>query len=185
VAKLSEFKEDIARKYFEEGRSYQEIANEYGKSREAVRQFLNRHFPDREPGRKFRSALRAEDRADREAARAMERRIDAPPCVVCGDPVTRSTGGRGKRKTCSPAHSKLWARARFLLDPELREAQRQSMARSILRYRGEHKQSAVNWATKVVNGEPINSRTYVMEGSLARQAYDEVMRIRAEKGYTP
>jgi len=181
---LSEHKDDIARLYFEEGHSYQEIADQYGVSREAVRQFLNRYFPERKPGREFRSELRAEKREEKSEEEHQERVKDAIPCIICGDPVTRPLGGRGKRKTCSPEHSKLWSKARFLLDDELREAQRHSMARSILKYQDSHLPSAVAWATKIVNGEHINSRTYVMKGSQARLAYEEVMRIRAEKGYT-
>lgn len=183
--RLADHKDEIHDLYFEQGKPMQEIGDKYGKSREAVRQFLNRHYPDRETGREFRSRLRAEER-ERTATEVEEAKVkDAPPCVICGEPVTRPTGGRGSRRTCSTEHSNLWAKARFLLDPELRERQRQSIARSILKFRQHKKQNEIEWALKVVNGEPINTRTYVMPGSQARKAFDEVMRIRAEKGYNP
>lgn len=179
---LSEHTDDIERMYFEQGQSYQEIGDKFGRSREAIRQFLNRHFSDKVRGRDFRSQWIAAERAESDAAEERQRVEDAPKCVICFDPVTRRTGGRGDNRTCSPEHSDLWAQARFLLDPVLREKQRQSMAKSILNHPDKHVDSAKRWAEKVRNGETIEARTYVRKDSQARRAYDEVMRIRAEKG---
>lgn len=185
TARLADHRDEIERLYFEHGESYQEIADRFGKSREAVRQFLNRYFPGRTPGRTFRQGINEQERLDRETAEEEARRAEAEPCVICGDPVVRGIGGRGKHKTCSPEHSRLWASARFLLDPSLREKQRISIAQSTLRYADDRPASAVKWARKVVNGEPINTRTYTIIGSKAQAAYEEVMRIRKEKGYRP
>lgn len=181
MSSLAEHEKDIAQAYFGEGKSYQEIANEYGKSREAVRQFLNRHFPDRVGGRTFRRELRTAERRKEEEVSRAEREVDAPKCVVCFTPVTRKTGGRGTNRTCSPECSELWSKARFLLDPVLKERQRLSMAKSILRYPQNHVESTVQWAKKVVNGDPIETRTYVRQNSQAREAYEEVLRIRARR----
>lgn len=179
---LSDHEQEIATLYFGEGKSYQDIADQFGVSREAVRQFLNRHFPDRVGGRTFRKELRSAEKKATEEALLEARKAGAPECAVCYDPVTRKTGGRGENRTCSAHHSELWSKARFLLNEELRERQRLSMANSILRYHESHLPSAVAWAQKVVNGEPINTRTYVRKESQARQAYEEVMQIRAERG---
>ena len=178
---LLDHKEDIARMYFVQGKSYQEVADEFGVTREAVRQFLNRQFPDRQRGHAFRQEFR---RAERDRAKTEDlkaRTVDAPPCVVCYEPVTRRTGGRGTNRTHSPECSELWSKARFLLDEGLREKQRLSMAHSILRYKESHLPSAITWANKVIKKKPINARTYIRRDSEARRAYDEVMRIRAGK----
>lgn len=179
---LKTYKKDIHQAYFVEGQSYQQIADRYGKSREAVRQFLNNHFPE-EPvkGREFRQQRRQEDREKREAALEEAREKIAPVCVVCYSPVLRKTGGRGPNRTCSPYHSELWSKARFLLDPDLRERQRQSMARSILRYPNLHKPSSVDWAHRVIGGQPVNSGNRTHQDSQARQAYEEVLQIREGK----
>lgn len=171
---LAEHEGDIARMYFGEGESYQEIADRYGVSKEAVRQFLNRHFPNRVGGRLFRQQLA---RAEKELAKEAN---DGVSCAVCFGPVTRRTGGRGENRTCSTTHSELWAKARFLLDPVLRERQRLSIARSIIRYPDQHPDSQVRWATKLIEGKPINSKAYSRRDSEAQRAYDEVMRIRKE-----
>lgn len=183
-AVLSDYKDEIEQLYFVERLTYEEIADRYGKSREAVRQFLNRHFPDRVPGREFRRVIAQEEREAKDVESEPDP-TDRPKCVICGDPISSGTGGRGGRKTCSTRHSELWSRARFLLDPVLRERQRQSMARSILRHKKSRQQTSIDWAKKIINGEPINTRTYVMPDSKAQRAYDEVMKIREEKGYHP
>jgi len=177
---LLDHEDDIAKMYFVEGHSYQEIADVHGTSREAVRQFLNRRFPDRVDGRTFRKEFRSAERERMEAEELESRNVEAPSCVVCYKPVTRKTGGRGANRTHSSECSKLWAKARFLLDDNLRRRQRLSMAKSILKYRDNHPPSAISWANKVVSGGLINARTYVRKDSETRRAYDEVMRIRAE-----
>lgn len=178
---LSTYIDDIEQAYFVEGQSYQEIANRYGKSREAVRQFLKNYFPERSRGREFRQQRRQEDREKRETLAEEAREKAAPLCAVCYSPVLRRTGGRGPNRTCSPHHSELWSKARFLLDPELREKQRQSMARSILRYPNLHKPSSVDWAHRVIRGQPVNSGNRIHQDSQARRAYEEVLQIRKGK----
>lgn len=170
----------VATMYFGEGKSYQEIAEVFGVSREAVRQFLNRRFPDRVGGRTFRQELVAADKAVAEEKDLEKRIAEAPACVVCYEPVTRRTGGRGNNRTCKPEHSDLWSRARFLLDPELRKRQRLSMANSILRHKKSHLPSSIGWAERLVEGEPINTKNYKRANSGARKAFEEVMRIRAK-----
>ena len=178
---LSDHKDDIARMYFGEGRSYQEIGDHFGKTREAVRQFLNRHFPGRVGGRTFRQELRNAERKRIEEKDLEIRRAIAPPCIICYKPVTRKTGGRGTNRTCCSEHSELWSKARFLLNPELRDRQRLSMARSIIKYQDFRPSSAVSWANKVVKGESINTRTYAYRDSEARRAYEKVLQIREGK----
>src|SRR3954469_3788629 len=91
---LRDHKDAIEKMYFRDGASYQEIADTYGKSREAVRQFLNREF-DRAPraGVAFRHEIQkeAKEQAREELQAAL--REAAPLCVICGDPVLRKTGG--------------------------------------------------------------------------------------------
>lgn len=179
---LADHKDDIAELYFGQGQSYQEIADRYGRSREAVRQFLNRHFPHKVRGREFRRQLVNEERIRVEAEDLEQRKVDAPLCAVCWEPVTRRTGGRGTNRTCKSEHAALWAKARFLLDDDLRKRQRVSMANSILKNRQSHSSSAVAWAQKVVSGLDTETRTYERKDSGARQAYDEVMKIRKKRG---
>src|SRR3954468_4064181 len=172
---------EIKEMYFNEGKPMQEIGDHFGVSREAVRQYLNRHFPGEVGGREFRKQIMAAEREANDAEDLEQRMAEALPCVVCYEPVTRRTGGRGDNRTCQPAHSKLWSSARFLLDPELRKRQRLSIANSILRHKHAHEPSAITWAKKVRDGKPIDSRTYVRSNSGAREAYEEVMRIRSKK----
>ena len=179
--KLSDHREEIAHSYFEEGESYQEIANRYGKSREAVRQFLNKYFPDRVPGVSFRKELNEQKRAVVEAERVAKALERAVPCVVCGDPVLRRTGGQGTKRACSSKHSSLWAKARFLLDEEMGFRQRRSTAKSILKHPRDHSAGKVSWAKKVVAGKASAGRKFAPRDSEARRAYEEVMEIRKAK----
>lgn len=181
MSRLADHQDDIAEMYFDRGHTYQEIGDHYGRSREAVRQFLNEYFPDQVRGRQFRSQLAREEKSKVEAEDLEQRKVDAPLCAVCLEPVIRRTGGRGTNRTCKPEHADLWAKARFLLNEDLRKKQRVSMANSILKNRHSHTASAVAWAGKVVSGHEMDTRTYVQKDSGARRAYDEVMRIRKKK----
>lgn len=184
MAGLSDHADDIERMYFDEGMSYQWIADQYGVTREGIRQFLNRKFSGtgRPMGREFRSDLRRAEKAEAESRHLVERKADVQPCVVCYDPVLRKTGGRGANRTCTPKHAKLWSQARFILDPKQKQKQRLSMANSILKYPDNHVKSARMWAQRVIDGE-ATTRTYIRKDSGARRAYEEVVRIRIEKGY--
>lgn len=181
MGNLPDYHDEIERLYFVDGKTYQEIGDRFERSREAVRQYLNRNFPDREKGTDFRHKIKVESRAKKEDKARRERQINSLPCVICGEPVLRNTGGKGIRRTCSPEHSVLWSRARFLLDDELRERQRLSMARSILKYREDHLPGAISWSLKIINGEPVNSKPQTRKDSKARLAYEEVVQIRANK----
>lgn len=179
---LSDHIEAIGKMYFEQGLNYRAIGEHFGKSGEAVRQVLDRHFPDRVGGRAFRKQLLEAEKAAAAEQELEERRADAPPCVVCYGPVLgRRAGAKGKNRTCSPEHAQLWSRARFLLDPGMRAKQRKSMARSTLKYPENHKATSLAWAEKVLADKPVAARNgeYIRR-SASREAYDEVKRIRAK-----
>lgn len=180
--------EDLIRLYYVEGKSYQAIGKIYGKSREAIRLALNEARPNRFAGSEFREFWDTVRREQDAAIKKAEFERIAPRCVICGDKVLRKTGGQGRNRTCSPEHSALWTRARFLLDPVLKQRQRISMAHSVLRNREKHATGAVTWAENILAGKlPVNQESpeSTQSNSLAQQAYREVMRIRAEKGYNP
>lgn len=179
TGKLSEHIDEIEDLYFVQQLSYQEIADKYGKTREAIRQFLNLHFPKRESGWEFRKTARAQERAVEVAAEDAFILENAPSCVICFKPVLRKTGGSGKNRTCCHEHAVLWSQARFLLDDNQREKQRKSTAKSVLRYSEDHDESERKWARQVLRGAP-RQRTYARKDSKAFHAYLEVMRIRGE-----
>lgn len=170
--------DDISKMYFQDGRSYAEIAQKYGKTREAVRQFLNKNFPGREPGKEFRSKINQERRrvAEREAER---NRRPVGNCVICNKPVFTNYGGpKAKVRTCSPEHAKLWVAARYNLDSDFRRRQRASTARSILKHPEKYKASSVKWAKKVLEDELPPRRSYRLRDSQSSEAFEQVMMIR-------
>jgi len=183
MGNLSDAKDEVVRLYFDEGWSYQAIADLYGRSREAVRILLNRYNPDREPGVVFRQRLRDEEKKSKKVVQDQVNLREAPPCVVCFNPVTKKAAIASPHKhwTCCHEHAVLWSRARFILDDELWEQQIASTARSILRYPEEHDEGEVAWADRITSGEISPQRRFTRKGSKSQQAFEEVMGIR-ERG---
>lgn len=176
--RLADHIEDISKMYFNEGHSYADIAQKYGKTREAVRQFLNRNFPERESGKEFRSKINEQRRIVAER-KAEEARKPVGNCVICGEEVFTNYGGpRAKVRTCSPEHAKLWVTARYNLDPEFRKRQRASTARSILRNKEKYRPSSIKWAKKVLEEEMPPRRSYRLRDSQSSEAFEQVMKIR-------
>lgn len=176
--RLADHIDEISTMYFKEGRSYGEIAEKYGKTREAVRQFLNRNFPDRESGKEFRSKINEKRRvlAEQEAE---EKRKPVGNCVICGKEVFTNYGGpRAKVRTCSPEHAKLWVTARYNLDSDFRKRQRASTARSILRHPEKYRPSSIKWAKRVLDDEMPPRRSYRLRDSQSSEAFEQVMKIR-------
>lgn len=93
-------------------------------------------------------------------------------CVVCGDPVPEK-----RRKTCSTECSRIYRAARHLVSDEAREAQRLSMARSILSNRERYGGTAKwRWAERVLSGALKAQRRYHLSGS-------EAAHVAAEAGF--
>lgn len=171
----------ISKMYFEEGRSYADIAKKYGKTREAVRQFLNKNFPDRESGKEFRTKINEQRRAVAEETAEINRK-PVGNCVICGKEVFTNYGGpRAKVRTCSPEHAKLWVTARYNLDPDFRKRQRASTARSILRNKDKYRPSSIKWAKKVLEDEMPPRRAYRLRDSQSSEAFEQVMEIRKKE----
>lgn len=177
--RLLDYKDEIERLYFGQGLSYQEIANQYGKSREAIRQFLNRHFPERVSGKEFRSKLNTQRRSHVQQL-INERKAEVKgQCVICGGPVTSNYGGpRAKARTCSPEHAELWVKARYILDPNSKKRQRISTAKSILKNEERYSESATRWAKRVLKDGMPPKRSYRINNSEASAAYEKVLEIR-------
>lgn len=181
--RLLDYKDEIERLYFGQGLSYQEIANQYGKSREAIRQFLNRHFPERVSGKEFRSKLNNQRRSHVQQLLSERRAEVKGYCVICGGPVTSNYGGpRAKARTCSPEHAQLWVKARYILDPNSKQRQRISTAKSILKHEERYSESSVRWAKRVLSDGMPAKRSYNISGSEASAAYQQVLKIRQEMG---
>lgn len=179
--RLLDYKDEIEKMYFGQGLSYQEIANHYGKSREAIRQFLNRQFPERISGKEFRAKLNNQRQAHvRQLVK--ERRSEVKgECIICGGPVFDNYGGpHAKARTCSSEHAQLWVKARYILDPSSKKRQRVSTAKSVLKHPERYSESSVRWANRVLKEGMPPKRKYRINTSEASAAYEEVMRIRAE-----
>lgn len=179
--RLLDFKDEIENMYFGQGLSYQEIANHYGKSREAIRQFLNRHFPERVSGKEFRSKLN-QQRRNHVRQLVAERKAEVKgKCVICYGPVYSNYGGpQAKARTCSPEHAQLWVKARYILDPSSKKRQRISTARSILKNKDKYSEASVRWATRVIKDGMPPKRSYRINSSEASAAYEEILKIRAK-----
>jgi hypothetical protein len=177
--RLWSHKDEIEQSYFVDHESYQQIANRYGKSREAIRQFLNHHFPDRPKGWELRRSFKEEERKLQKAEEDLRREKEAPPCVICYEPVLRKAGGHRDNRTCNSHHSKLWTKARYLLDEGQRNRHRESLARGYIRYSNDHTLKEIEWANDILNGKQVNPRPH--RDSQGYRAYKEVLRIRAGK----
>ena len=176
--RLADHIDEINKMYFEEGRSYADIAERYGKTREAVRQFLNKNFPGRESGKEFRSKINKKRRDKVEEAKKLSRK-PVGRCVICNEEVFTNYGGpRAKVRTCSPEHAKLWVTARYNLDSDFRKRQRASTARSILRHPDKYRESSIRWAKRVLNEDMPPRRSYRLRDSQSSEAFEEVMKIR-------
>lgn len=179
--RLIDHKDEIEKMYFGQGFSYQEIANHYGKSREAIRQFLNRHFPERISGKEFRAKLNNQRQTHFRQLMQETRTKVRGQCVICGGNVTTNRGGpHAKARTCSPQHAQLWVKARYILDPNSKKRQRNSTAKSILKHPERYSDSSVRWANRVLNDGMPPKRKYRINSSEASAAYEEVLRIRAK-----
>lgn len=179
--RLLDYKDEIERMYFGQGFSYQEIANHYGKSREAIRQFLNRHFPERMSGKEFRAKLNNQRRTHINQLIQESRNKVTGQCIICGGNVTTNRGGpNAKARTCGPEHAQLWVKARYILDPNSKKRQRISTAKSVLKHPDRYSDSSVRWANRVLNEGMPPKRKYRINSSEASAAYNEVMKIREE-----
>lgn len=177
--RLLDYKDEIERLYFGQGLSYQEIANQYGKSREAIRQFLNRHFPERISGKEFRSKLNVQRRSHVQQLISERKAEVKGHCIICGGPVTSNYGGpRAKVRTCSPEHAELWVKARYILDANSKKRQRISTAKSILKNEERYSESAIRWAKRVLDDGMPPKRSYRINNSEASTAYEKVLEIR-------
>jgi len=179
VDNLSEHIREIQDLYFVQGWTYERIGIKYHKSREAVRKFLDRNFPERKSGVEYRRALEATKKVRQEAEDFLERTFSAPPCVICYKPVIRRTGGAKPNRTCSPVHADLWKKARYWLDDGLRQRQRISMANCIISHSDKKSESTIAWAYRVIDMKgklgPAKSR----DNSQAYKSYQKVLKIRA------
>lgn len=180
--RLLDHKDEIEKMYFGQGLSYQEIANHYGKSREAVRQFLNRYFPERISGKEFRSKLNKQ-RRDHVRQLVEERKAEVKgECVICGGPVFSNYGGaHAKARTCSSEHAQLWVKARYILDPSSRKRQRVSTAKSILKNPKKYSDASIRWANRVLKEGMPPKRSYRINSSEASEAYEKILKIRQKK----
>lgn len=186
---------------FKSGLKEKLIAQSFGITRERVRQILN--------SRLGKEAKRAQLKGNRDSAKAqkaalIEAERMAPSdktCKTCLGPVPAYRARRTQTKecrgiTCSPRCAKLWFDGRTLIDPAEWKIWRKSLDRSSLkskrpseRRRGQralglpiepytHPGSAAmrHEPWKVWQKQCAERRT-----SKAYKAYDEVMRLRAER----
>jgi len=177
--KLEEVRDEITDLYFMQGWSYRAIGKKFGKSGEAIRQFLNREYPGRPSGKKFRKEVVAAQNKAREEERIKQ--LDSgQKCAVCPNIVYKHITEKMKEKhlTCSTECSRIWSSARYRLDPEIKERHRLSQAKSILKYPENHKDSEIKWAKKLLNGEQIADRKpRYRNDSKSSQFYERALEI--------
>lgn len=164
-----------------EGATLQEIANEYGITRERVRQICGAR--DREHTAKARKA-QADKRA-RRLARDREKYLreveqSSRACVVCHAKMHPETPER--IRTCGGECAEVWAKARYYIDAEQWERHRMSVARSIINHAHKRTDSELAWANKIVSGEAPEPRgRWTVAGSEVERLVTEVLpRLRGQ-----
>lgn len=151
----------IARRYIESDLTYQDIGDEYGVSRERIRQIIAEVAPNAFDQK--RQHAEAEAKA-KEAAEFIEACLDAMLygriCAVCGSWVLRKRA----EVTCSEECSDAWAVLRTL--PEIDGGEhRKAVARAILRHPDQYDDDQIEHAIQVLEGKPPVRRRYLHKGS--------------------
>lgn len=151
------------------GYSLRDVGDMWNVSGEYVRQILTGTY-----GRaihnlrdqRARSALRTQDEG-----LFAERAASATPCKVCG-----CWNLRGTPSTCSPTCAVIWktSAARYLLSDEERLKHREHTARTVLKNPAKYP-GRLDWAKRVLNGEPPNRR-YFVPGSKSSEAVRHIVR---------
>lgn len=151
-----------------EGESLVSIGEEYGLSRERVRQLTERLAPHKPWD-----------------AYAMERRglkADAsrygPPCKVCGDLIDRATEeGRNRTSYCSAEHFQIMMSVRWLTSPERYEAHRLHAARTTLSNPTADLSDEYRETLKaiVAGSPPPPARRFVVRGSAVWDAIEQAL----------
>ena len=130
---------------YEQGMTLQQIGDEYGITRERVRQILTAGL-----GTNFVSVARkARERreAERSEKELAKRRKKARPCIVCGGPVLRHASGRYPTVTCSTECATEYRTNRYHYAPEIQEI---AQARYIIAHPEGQPPSRVAWAKRVI-----------------------------------
>lgn len=161
---------------YRRGEDVKNIAESYGLTGARVYQVLNSLSADA-------IAALYKERKDgiRNAAlweKVQQRVNEATVCPVC-----ECWNLRGKKRvTCSKECAGVWSGsgARYLLDDEVYQKRRISQARSVLRHAQNRSPQEVNWAMRVLSGEPPNRR-FVVKGSRAASLVEKVRPDRIPK----
>lgn len=168
--------EQIANRFLDTELTLEAVGQEYGLTRERVRQIAAMFDPDgsRRAAHKSRVKRSQELRRDEEQWQELKNRAKAAqPCVVCGSWVLRSRQ-EGTRRTCSHECGEAWPNLRFHFDPVIREKHRGTIARWCVANPDKVSSSQLNWSKKVLAGKPIQSNgRWTLPGSKTSQLIEQ------------
>ena len=171
------------------GQTYQQVADDYGVTREAIRQVVAK--TDRgasKAGRKARKTAR--EQAQRQAAeqRIAERArhglllAGSAQCRVCLGPIPPERLGMFTDravKTCSKAHHDLWVLTRLHLDPAAYTRHRRSQAQGYLDHPERYPASMLAWARRVLDDPKVAAPRWASSPRV-QAGLDEVERLREQ-----
>lgn len=166
----------IARMYLEGDVTLEEIGLVYGVTRERIRQLLVLMGITKQTILTKRERYLAEARDETykySLEKLLERCANARVCITCYGWVLRSE----KFKTCSNECAELWRVARYQLNEEAHEKQRQRSAKWTVRNETDPRKLAS--AKRILAHAPPNRR-YIISGSLTNQAYQRALVLREQ-----
>lgn len=166
--------EQIANRFLDTELTLAAVGREYGLTRERVRQIAAMFDPDGSRRAAHKARVQRIRETKRAAAqwRELKRRAKAArPCAVCGSWVLRKA-----QVTCSQECAEAWPTLRFHLDPVFRARHRARIARWYLAHPGKVTRSQLNWAKKVLAGEPMHQSQgrWTLPGSRPQQLLEQL-----------
>ncbi len=165
----------------EEGKTLQQIGNEFGLTRERIRQILKEEDP------KYAARLNWRRRELKEEQERIQRETEAHKagawCLVCGTLVLRKARGHvtlsqavkdrnGFNLTCSSTCARKYEVVKLQVNPQAWYNQRISYARSILRNAESRTGAEVRWAKRFLAGEATSRGRWTTKESKVRKTLD-------------
>jgi hypothetical protein len=185
----SEYSE-IAHRYVTTNVTLQMLGDEYGLTRERIRQIIALVYPNAASRKRQLQAARDKQRRNQEELeKVRQAREDNQRCVICGDLMLT----RRQWRTCSPECSEAYMTIRYL--PEI-SGNRHAVhvATSIIRHSEKYKNTQIAWAKRVLtaDGDVAPNRRYLVPGSKSAETvraylpdlYEKLTGLSADDGET-
>ncbi len=162
-----------------EGKTLQEVSEEFGVTRERIRQIVTAQDPQ---AVKKSNALRRERRQEQ---RLRQREADLatnPECAICWGPILRKLVGPrgGKYPTCSPSCARLREIVQYHLWDDVKLTHQRSMAKWHLAHPDKSTGASLSYSIRVLAGTTKRRQQRPVTSVRVQTALNEIKRLRAK-----